>query len=98
MLKAEPPNSNNNIYIYDENLVNPKEDEDSYIQRLKQTVFDELLLRIEKDMDPNAVEILDTARVKLQKILEGSKLTLIALKPICLLFLFEAYLEVQVNI
>ena len=47
-------------------------------------------------MDINAADILDAARVKLQQLKDNGEVVMI--KPICLLFLFEIYLEVQVNI
>lgn len=50
-------------------LYSGKED-DKYLEDLKQIVFDEVIQRIEKNMDINAADILDAARVKLQHIKE----------------------------
>jgi hypothetical protein len=99
MLKSEPLNPNS-IYVHDKRLVTSTEEEDeqSYLQELKQIVFDEVIKRIELNMDIHAADILDAARSTLQQLKDNSKIVMFFLKPICLLFLFEIYLEVQVNI
>ena len=62
-----------------------------YITELKDCIFDEILKRIEKNMDENAVDILQKAK-------QNVRWVAIALKPICLLFLFSAHQATQVNI
>lgn len=74
------------------------QDQTKYLQELKQIVFDEVIERIEKSLDMSAVDILDTARTKLKNMRSTALITLVALKPICLLFLFEVHLATQVNI
>lgn len=106
MLKSEPIDPNS-IYIHDKKLITTTEEANlkleearrlNYLLELKQCVFYEVIERIEKNMDMDATDILDAARVKLKNIKENSKMILIALKPVCLLFLAELYQATQVNI
>lgn len=97
MVKTRPAHIEE-IQIYDRHSQHEGPELSSYLDQLKQIVFEEVIERIEKNMDTNAADVLDAAKVKLQNIGKNSKLALIALKPICLLFLVEVYLEVRVNI
>jgi len=100
-----PPSDSNNIVVYEQTpnitpelIIEPDSKTHSYLQDLKDIVFAEIIERIEQKMDVNAADILDAARVRLGQLRADSRISMLLLKPICLLFVFELYLEVQVNI
>lgn len=97
MLTSNPIDSTR-VYIADKKLITTNDDsleskQSNYLTQLKEKVFDEIIERIEKNMDVNAADILDAARIRLKQLSADSRISLIVLKPICLLFLFELYLE-----
>jgi hypothetical protein len=110
MLKAEPPDSINITIFNDNSLPQQQETEQymdhndtenrtspgsKYIDLLRAKVLDEIIERIEQKMDMNAADILDAARVKHTQLKKDGAMSMIILKPICLLFLFEVYLATQ---
>ena len=70
----------------------------TYLDKLRAKVFEEIIERIEKNMDADSASILDTARSKLANIKDDAILVSLLLKPVFLIFLVEVYLEAQVNI
>lgn len=105
MLKSEPVDVNH-IQIYDKKVITDIEqgrlalenNQETYIAQLKQIVFDEVIDRIENNLDMSATDILDCARKKMKNMGGNALITLAILKPFFVLFAFELYLGAQVNI